>query len=203
MTSIKTVLTAVALCGLAVTAQAAPALPVGKTSISPVRAEAVRGAAPADPWEGRYTNDMAVSGSLSIGLPDMLKTDLVGARDLGNGQWLTGIEADVLWLRRKNQTRPIAYLAMNNLYNADEKGRGSVGFAIGANTGTAGEVLVKTARVILPEQAGRLEWLGKVADFVTVEYSGGYRVFGTPADLSPWVHGIGGKVRIPLGAAQK
>lgn len=203
MTSIKTVLAFLAVAVLAMTAQAATAPMMGKSWLQPVPPQAVRGAVPADPWEGRYTNDMALGGNLSVGLPDTIKTDVVGARDLGNGQWLTGIEADVLWLRRKNQSRPIAYLAMNNLYNADEKGKGSVGFALGAHTGTAGEVIVKTARMLLPAQAARLEWLGKVTDWVSVEFSGGYRVFGTPAGMSAWVYGAGGKVRIPLGGGNK
>jgi len=133
-----------------------------------------------------------------VGLPLVLRTDAVGARDLQRGQWLSGVGVDMLWLHREDEKQPIFYLSGQHLYNASEQGKGSLGAAFGVNTGKAGEVVQRGAELLLPDQAHRLKWLTALSNWVSVEASGGYRVFGTPQGQSPWVYAVGGKVRIPL-----
>ena len=140
----------------------------------------------------------AAAGKMKVSIPLELKTDIVGVRDLHNGDWLTGIEMDILWLRQEGKTKPTAYLAANNLFNLDHAGRGSFGLALGANTGKAGETFARLAENLLPNLAPSLGWLASASNWLTLEIAGGYRPWGTPENESRWVYGFGGKVRIPL-----
>lgn len=140
-----------------------------------------------------------------VTMPDTLKTDLVGVRDLQAGQWLGGLEVDLLWFRKykkvgglRDYEKPIFYLAGQHIYNANEKAKGSVGLALGVNTGKASELIREGLDRLAPRLAPRFEWLTKLTDFVTIEYAGGYRVFGAQEGRSRWVHGVGGKLRIPI-----
>jgi hypothetical protein len=116
----------------------------------------------------------------------------VGVRDLRAGEWMSGYAHDLAVLSHKDYD--LAYLGAEHLFNADEAGKGSLGLSLGVNTGKLGAYIEKALGK--PAAPG---WIGKLSDFVSVEIAGGYRIFGTPANRSPWVYGFGGKVRIPLG----
>lgn len=133
-----------------------------------------------------------------VTFPDKLRLDAVGAYDFNNKDPLGGMEADALWFRRPEEDKPILYLAVNHLYNAGEKWRGSLGGALGINTGKLGEITLKIADLIAPDHTKRLKWFQTITDYTTIEVMGGYRFFGRAPDDKPWVYGISGKLRIPL-----
>ncbi len=126
-----------------------------------------------------------------VGLPLSLNYQLVGARDLRYGEWLTGQSVDVLWLRRKDEKVPIFYFALNHLFNFDRAGKGAFGGALGVNTGKMSQHLEKAANLLIPGQAKRLAWLGKASNWISIEGGGGYKLYGVPAGQNNWYYTIG------------
>ena len=133
-----------------------------------------------------------------VGMPLELRTQAVGAYDLHHGHWMGGWSVDVLWLHRRDEDKPIVYLAVNNMYDLNERGKGSLGAAIGINTGKAGETIGKAMGLIAPDQVKRTKWLRDIANWVSFEVGGGRRVAGVPKGSSPWYYSVGGKIKIPL-----
>ncbi len=140
----------------------------------------------------------ASAANYYLSLPSAFKTDVAGVRDFQNGQWLSGYEIDAVWLRRSGDPKPIAYLAGNQLFNANEKGKGSLGLSLGLTTGKVAELIEGAAEILMPSHAHRFAWMKKASNWVTIEVAGGYRLFGAQDELSPWVWGLGGKVRVPI-----
>lgn len=133
-----------------------------------------------------------------VGLPLKLRYDWVGARDLKNGEWLAGHSLDVLWLYKKSEGEPIIYLSANNLFNADHKGKGAFGVALGIETGGMGKTITKAAETFTPKLAPRLKWIESLSKYVTAEVGGGHKTWGVPGDQSKWYWTVGGKLKIPV-----
>lgn len=130
--------------------------------------------------------------------PDEIEAELKGFRNMKSGQWLTGYGADFLAFKRKDQSRPIVYLAANHLFNMNEEEKGSLGLSIGLPTGKAGEMADKVLRMIAPGQADRFEWFGKLGNFVSFEVDFGYKFFGATGPGDRFHYGYGGKLKIPV-----
>lgn len=144
-----------------------------------------------------FMTSEANAWNYKLDLPKEINAHVVGARDLHNGAWMTGTSVEVLWFMRKDEDIPIAYLALNNLYDLNDATKGSFGGTIGFNVGKAGEVINRITVVILPDQSHRLNWLKTISNWASVEVGGGYRLFG-PEPSSRWYYSIGGKVRVPI-----
>ncbi len=131
----------------------------------------------------------------SIGIDTSLDIEGVGARDLKNGMWLTGVSKELTPLFKND--RKIAYLAGSNLFMFDEAGKGAFGLALGVPTGPATDLLGSWAQKLVPS-AKLPQWVKSLSNWTSFEIGTGYRFFGVPDHLSPWVYTIGGRVRVPL-----
>ncbi len=127
----------------------------------------------------------------SIGLDTSLDIEGVGARDYNNGQWLTGLSKEVFPVF-KGDTK-VVYIAAENLFIVDEKGKGALGGALGIPTGPITDLLQKyVPGAKLPS------WAAKASAWTSLEVGAGYRFFDLPAGVRPWAYTIGGRVRIPV-----
>lgn len=133
-----------------------------------------------------------------IAIPAELVSEVRGQYDVTNGDWLAGYGVDVLWFKRKKEDRPIAYLAANHLFNASERGKGSIGGTLGISTGKLGTVADKVFQILIPSQRDRFVWFGRLGNFVSLEVGGGYRAFGAADGVSRLHWGVGGKVKVPV-----
>ena len=127
-----------------------------------------------------------------------LNAEVVGAYDIRNKEFLAGYSVDLIWLKRKDEDKPILYLSPNHLFNYDRAGKGAIGASIGLGTGGLGRHIQKGAELILPEQSKRLGWLRKLGDYVSIEVGGGHKFYDVVEGQSLWYYSVGGKVRIPL-----
>lgn len=141
---------------------------------------------------------ISLGKTYELALPGKFEPAAVGVRDLKEGEWLSGFETDLVWFKRKDEDRPIGYFAPNWLFNAGQKWKGSVGGALGINSGKAGSYIANAVGLTAPAQARRFDWLLKFADFVSIEGALGYRIHEVPADRSRLIYGFGGKLRVPL-----
>lgn len=130
--------------------------------------------------------------------PIEIEAELKGFRNMKAGQWLTGYGADFLAFKRRDEARPIVYLALNHLFNADEEGKGSLGLSLGMPTGKAGEMIDKVLYAVAPDQAKRFAWFGKLSNFVSFEAGFGYKFFGAAGPVDRFHYGYGGKLKIPV-----
>ena len=141
---------------------------------------------------------MDIARKYQVTLPTELVSEVKGRRDVTNADYKAGYGVDVLWFKRRDQVQPIFYLAIDHLFNYNQKGRGSIGASFGVGTGKAGVVADKVFAILIPSQAHRLKWFGKLANFVSIEGGLGYNV-GTIEEGDKRLHwGYGGKLRVPV-----
>ena len=134
-------------------------------------------------------------GSWVLGVDTSLNLDVVGAFDLKHSQWMTGMSKDglVAW----KDSKKVAYVSVEHLFNMNEEQKGSLGVAVGVMTGTLAHWGLDIANHIVPGQS-MPSWAEFVGSWVSIEGGYGYRFFGCPQGQSPQVYTIGGKVKIPL-----
>jgi len=146
---------------------------------------------------GTWGSVMKFVKKYQVTLPTGLHSELKGRRDVTNSDYLAGYGLDVVWLKRKDQKKPILYFSADHLFNASQKGRGSIGGSIGLGTGKAGQVVDKTLRTIAPKLADRMVWFGKLSNFISIEIGGGYNTGTMEAGQKRFHWGYGGKLKIP------
>lgn len=155
---------------------------------------------PFGPWKANIGKGWAIGLNLNYDIY------LEGARDYDSGQWLGGWGKEISPLTH-NGTE-VAYVSLYNLYNADEKGKGVVGAAIGsrpiglintlANISGIADKLIPT-----PTCAAQCDGLGQtflkdVSEYSSIELGGGYRAFNSSPGVARLALTIGGQVNIPL-----
>jgi len=133
-----------------------------------------------------------------LAIPPELIAEVKGHRDVTNSDYLAGYGVDLLWIKKRDENRPVVYLATNHLFNANEKMKGSLGASLGVSTGKAGETINKVFNMITPDHADRLKWIGNLSNFVSIEIGGGYRYLGAADGVKKLHWGYGGKLRIPV-----
>lgn len=136
-----------------------------------------------------------LGGDFRLSVNTKLDLDTVGAFDFSNSQWMTGLGKDVLDLHKgKNK---VAYLSAEQMFNLDEKGKGTFLLALGVMTGTLARIGEDVVQVVVPD-AKIPKWLDVAGNFVSIEGGYGRRLFGVPQGQTPHVWTLGGKVKIPL-----
>lgn len=136
-----------------------------------------------------------ITSRLSLGVSkDVGDFYTVGARDYFNGQWLSGWGKELFpFIYDYNEA---AYISVQNLFNANEGGKGAIGAAFGFRpvnlindvaraAGALGDIIV------LPP------FLRQVNNFTSIEAGWNYRFQNVPG-VSREERTIGGQVRIPF-----
>lgn len=142
--------------------------------------------------QGWYWN---VTSKLSIGVStDIGDFYTVGARDYYNGQWLSGWGKELFPITYNGNEA--AYLSAQNVFNANEGGKGAIGGAFGIRPinliNAIGTAAGAASNVIkLPP------WAQSINNFMSVEAGADYRIQNTPG-VSRLVLTVGGQVRVPF-----
>lgn len=137
-----------------------------------------------------------LGNGFSVGFSTSMDVEGVGARDLQNGQWLSGVSKELI-PAFKGETK-LAYIAAEQLFDLDDAGKGMFGLALGIPTGAVTQGLQSLLEKITP-RAKLPQWVRSISNWTSLEVGGGYRFYGRPDNVTPWTYTVGGRVKVPLG----
>ena len=127
-------------------------------------------------------------------------------RDLRDGLWLVGMQKNIWKLVNTNAVslatrEPIEVLHVSFFVASRLEGQSPVyGPSVGTNVGALGTHLAEKLSLLRAVTDSTPPWLGKIADWVSIDFYGGYRPV-IQYDDHHWVYGIGGQLRIPFSQA--
>ena len=121
-------------------------------------------------------------------------TELLGMRELNDGNWLAGFSKQAASLRKDDVEK--LHLNAFSAWRV-EGGDIAYGLGLGVPLGNLGDGLLAAVRSVAPNLEENMKWLPKVGSFLSLDTYVGYRFKHGP-DVHPLVYGIGGKVSIPF-----
>ena len=135
-----------------------------------------------------------ISGKLDI----TSDPSAIALRDLHDGLWLIGMQKNIFKLVDTKKDREILHLSFFVASRLEGQAV-AYGPSLGTNVGSLVSSLAGKISLLQAVSDATPPWLGKIADWTSLDVYGGYRPVIT-FDEHRWMYGVGGQIRVPFGS---